>query len=280
MNEKIGVVYCIRCYETEKVYIGQTTRNNYEKRVLQHFHNYYGIKTPKLWNAILKYGKEKFYYGVIEECYTSMDDLNDMEKKYIKVFNSINYGYNIKEGGRNGKHSLESRKKMSKSQTGRKHSKETLEKMRLANIGENNPNYGKKASEETKRKMSKSQTGKKHTQQSIEKMKKSHKNKVINEEVKLKISNSKKFKRLKENRKPLTKGIISEEIRIKSAITKGNIFEFLNLETGEVYIIVTGFKRFCQQNEIDYNSMRDILRNKVKYKENKKWTVRKIYERN
>jgi hypothetical protein len=41
-------------------------------------------------------------------------------------------------------------------------SKEHIEKLRIANTGEKNPNYGKKASQETKEKMSQSQKGEKN----------------------------------------------------------------------------------------------------------------------
>jgi hypothetical protein len=46
--------------------------------------------------------------------------------------------------------------------TGKKLSKEHIEKIRIANIGEKNPNFGKKASGLTKKRMSLAQRGKKH----------------------------------------------------------------------------------------------------------------------
>lgn len=187
---KIGIVYCIKCYETGKVYIGQTTRSC-DKRVKEHLTR--EIKNSKLWKAVKKYGKEKFYYGIIEECYTSMDDLNEMEKKYIKKFNSIESGYNTAEGGWNAIPTEEIRKKLSIAQKGRKHSKESLEKMRLANIGEKNPMYGRKASEETRLKMSLAHIGKKiHTNKHKKKMSILMKNRKFSDETRKKISNIKK----------------------------------------------------------------------------------------
>jgi hypothetical protein len=58
-------------------------------------------------------------------------------------------------------------------------SEEHKEKLREANIGENNPNYGKSASKETKEKMSKSQTGENHWRSNWWKLTFSNKNTLI-----------------------------------------------------------------------------------------------------
>jgi hypothetical protein len=52
--------------------------------------------------------------------------------------------------------SLETRKKLSESRIGKKHSQATIEKLSLKKKGEKNPFFGKRHSEETKKKMSES----------------------------------------------------------------------------------------------------------------------------
>lgn len=74
------------------------------------------------------------------------------------------------------------RRKMSESRKGKKHSPETIEKLRAAKRGDKNPNYGKPRSEETRRKISESNTGrlgtmtgKKHSEETIRKISVAHK---------------------------------------------------------------------------------------------------------
>ena len=78
-----------------------------------------------LYHAILKYGFDNFEVEVLWKAKNvkrigNISVLLDaLEKGYIKRYNSIDEGYNLKAGGANGKYSKESRAKMSKSQKGR-----------------------------------------------------------------------------------------------------------------------------------------------------------------
>lgn len=56
-------------------------------------------------------------------------------------------------------HTLETRQKISKTNSGKKFSEEHKQKISKAKIGKNNPMFGKKLSEDTKQKMSKSHIG-------------------------------------------------------------------------------------------------------------------------
>ena len=47
--------------------------------------------------AIQKYGKENFLFEIIEEC--NLEDLNEKEKYYIEFYNTLEKGYNCREGG-------------------------------------------------------------------------------------------------------------------------------------------------------------------------------------
>lgn len=83
------------------------------------------------------------------------------------------------------KHTEEARKKMSEAKKGKKRkpfTEETLEKMRLANSGSKNHNFGKSPSEETRKKIGEAHKGEKHwsfgkspSEESRKKMSMSHK---------------------------------------------------------------------------------------------------------
>jgi hypothetical protein len=112
---------------------------------------------------------------------SSKENLDFLEQYYIKHYNSTcrERGYNLKEGGTNGKHSVETRKKISTSLLKREyhHSEETREKIRKASLVQRH-------SKETKKKISLSKLGKPSPQ----------KGKVLSEETRKKMSDSAKVK--------------------------------------------------------------------------------------
>ena len=58
-------IYKITNQITKKVYIGQTTKENLEKRLSQHSSS---SDCPKLHNAIKLYGKESFKIELLDTC--------------------------------------------------------------------------------------------------------------------------------------------------------------------------------------------------------------------
>lgn len=158
----IGIIYCIHNTRTGKKYIGQTT-GNLNKRVMRHFRT---INDTKISRSIVKYGKENFIYGIIEE----ICDKNDLDKKeeyWIKYYDTVNAGYNIKYGG--------------KSSSGYKQTQKSIQK-RIEKL------KGKKLSEEHKLKISKSHLGKKLSPETINKMCKSRTGKPKSLSCRKKIS--------------------------------------------------------------------------------------------
>lgn len=138
--------------------------------------------------ALKLYGKENFSRKILAIAY-SKEELDELEIEFIKNHNaveSIDY-YNLQYGGHSGKHSQESKDKISNNHY---------------NVsGENNPNYGVKMLEETKQKISKANTGKlkggksplygKHLSDERKKqISKVHKGKIISEQSKIKMSKS------------------------------------------------------------------------------------------
>lgn len=135
-------IYKITNLINGKIYIGQTTRS---VEVRFRYHCYNSKSRSLIRNAINKYGKENFKIELIKEC-NSIIELNEQEIYYIKTHNSLTpNGYNIQKGGyirdsmRGKKHSIKTRRLMSKKSTGVKNSQ-------YGKIGELSPNYNVKKS--------------------------------------------------------------------------------------------------------------------------------------
>lgn len=99
-NKQKMIIYKVTNLVDNKLYIGRTSgtlRYRYRKHL-------YDIKKrntcPLLYNAIRKYGINNFKWETIDIAY-NIDDLNNKEKYYIKLYNSNNKdnGYNLTEGG-------------------------------------------------------------------------------------------------------------------------------------------------------------------------------------
>lgn len=107
-----GDIYMIRCVETHRCYIGQAVhwrkrgdsfvRKGWIVRVREHFSNALGTSSknkdhPKFYNAIRKYGMDSFVTTRL--CICDISDLNHWETWWIRIFDSVNNGYNITHGG-------------------------------------------------------------------------------------------------------------------------------------------------------------------------------------
>ena len=109
-----GVIYCIENLENGKKYIGQTTRDLVE-RFREHCGNSGTSVSPKLKNAIKKYGKDCF---IVDEIWSSTEctqiELDAREIEFIKEMGTLHpNGYNLTEGGAGGRHSAETKKLLS-----------------------------------------------------------------------------------------------------------------------------------------------------------------------
>lgn len=138
-------------------YIGQTSMTLIE-RAGYNGHRY--EKCVKFWNAIKKYGWDKFTVEILGD-HLTLAEANELEASAILKYDSINNGFNCRPGGDNYIVTEEIRQAMS-------------ERMK----GMNNPNYGKPRPEEVKKKISISnhyaQLGKTHSEATKEKMRISH----------------------------------------------------------------------------------------------------------
>lgn len=125
-NAMTGIIYHIFCTKNGKCYVGQTWQS-LEERVGDH-------KKPssncvKLRRAIKKYGRGSFVESVLTSGLTTQEDMNAAEVYWIGYFDSRKNGYNIKEGGGNGKHSEET--KLKDSETNKKLAQQPWRKEQL-----------------------------------------------------------------------------------------------------------------------------------------------------
>ena len=94
-----GYIYIIENLENGKKYVGQTI--NIEHRLKEHFSSLEKGKhhSIKLQKAYEKYGKEKFKTTFQMFEVSSLEELLNLEIKYIKECDSFNNGYNMTYGG-------------------------------------------------------------------------------------------------------------------------------------------------------------------------------------
>lgn len=133
----MGIIYIIRCSKNNKVYVGKTSRlletrwNEHVQAAMR------GVSYP-LYSAMRKYGIASFTITHLLD--VSDEDLDNAERKTIVEYHSHiseGFGYNLTEGGdgtKGFKHKSGSRTGKKNSFFGRKHRKDTCEKIRLSLI--------------------------------------------------------------------------------------------------------------------------------------------------
>jgi hypothetical protein len=94
MKKKQGIVYRISNSVNYRTYIGSTTE--YDKRYTLHLQNCYAGRPTDLVEAMEKHGSDKFYIEPIEQVeYNDIKELRRIENKWIQIFSTIKYGYNM-----------------------------------------------------------------------------------------------------------------------------------------------------------------------------------------
>jgi group I intron endonuclease len=150
-----GYIYGLRCRITNKWYIGQTAIEPF-KYIKTEYKQQKGRNRTKLYNAIKKYGFDNFDVCLLDSEETK-ESLDLLECEYIKEYDCISNGYNLQSGGHNGKHSEETKRKLSEMVKGNKNpmfgkvpynkgipiTEEHRQKLSKLMSGKNHPNYGK-----------------------------------------------------------------------------------------------------------------------------------------
>ena len=165
------IIYCLYNTITEKVYVGQTSTGS-EIRWQQHVRDSRRSQRNHLplYRAIRKYGFGAFDLQELGYAYTQ-SAIDDLEKLWIVLLRARDdkYGYNLREGGSRGKHSDETKAKLSAAKMGKpawnrglKFSDESRAKMSASHKG-NNSCLGRVLSDETKAKIGAKSVGRKHS---------------------------------------------------------------------------------------------------------------------
>ena len=96
-----GIIYIITNDINDKVYIGQTIQT-LKQRWQQHCRKPSSKQESNMLikRAILKYGRKHFFIREVEKC--NIEDLDTREIYYIKLYDSVNTGYNMTKGGISG----------------------------------------------------------------------------------------------------------------------------------------------------------------------------------
>lgn len=116
---EVCTIYLVTNKINGKQYVGQTW-NTLHRRWANHVTNKGVIK---LYNSIKKYGKDNFTIEFLTLAHTQ-PVADYWEDYFIKKYDTIKSGFNIREGGSRGKVSPSTKKKMSAWQIGRKLSDE------------------------------------------------------------------------------------------------------------------------------------------------------------
>jgi group I intron endonuclease len=205
------IVYLITNKINGKKYVGQTIWDE-NRRFKRHV---YDAMTGKwdypLHRAIRKYGKDSFDIKILVRC-INLEELNRREELCIGLFKTLAPDhYNLHTGGNSHVTSEESKKKMSESRKGGKHTPETIDKMRVSQ-------KGRTFTPETKAQMSKSHTGKILTQEHKDNISKVNKGKLLSKEHVDKIrSANTKINNKSEKERPKSKRPIEHMMAAREA---------------------------------------------------------------
>ena len=174
-----GYIYLTTCLVNGKKYIGQSIN---QKDINTYLGSGIAFKC-----ALKKYGKDMFVKTILVNDVSCLNELNKLERDFIQKYDCLSpNGYNLDLGGTNkGRMSDETKVKMIKSKTGKKHtpkqrevnikchtglklSNETKKKIGDANRGRTSWNKGKKMPIGHSEKMREIMTGKKMDKKQIE----------------------------------------------------------------------------------------------------------------
>lgn len=170
-----GIIYRYKS-PSGKYYIGQTINEERRRRCFLYDDSYGGMKID---NARKKYGPKNFEYTVLMKVTGDNPDeikkyLNTLEIGFIKMYDSIENGYNIQEGGEGA--------------AGYHLSEETRRKIGVVHKGKVPWNKGKSMTEEQKIKM----RGRTFTEEHRQKLSEAKLGKTLPDEQKRKMSEAHK----------------------------------------------------------------------------------------
>lgn len=226
MNTMNTGVYAIKNLVNSKMYIGSSY--DFKRRFRSHkaefrSNDHHNIKLQRAWN---KHGSENFAFEKLIVC--SKEDLIMYEQRAIDIFDVINNGYNIApNAGNPGGYapSEETREKLRKSSTGKKHTDET--KLRLSELAK-----GRVIAKETRAKLSAVHKGRIVTTETRAKISAAHKGMKFPDSARKKLSEANTGRKASEE----TKAKMSESHKKRWENMPKN-------ERNEIALAISGRKR-------------------------------------
>lgn len=206
-----GIIYRALNITNDKSYVGQTVTSLAKRKAIHHYYAKRGMKNYYFYNALKKY--KSWEWNILQVAYCK-EELDTQEKCWMRVLNSmIPNGYNIKEGGANGRMNKESCDKIRKTLIGYKHTKEHCEAMK-GNIN-GCGNKGKIRTKEHRKHYSEAKTGVKMSEEACKNMSEGHKKMVLCVETK------KKYRSIMEAEKETGISNISKAVKGKRKTAGG-----------------------------------------------------------
>ena len=205
------IVYKVTNKINNKIYTGATQQTLYGRQNTHQYAALHDSKAP-FHLALMKYEFKNFHWEILCDC-TDLEELDKMEKQYIKEYrsNDPKYGYNQTDGGvKNFNWNKSVKQNISEKRTGMKFTKEhckNISKNHVDYSGDKNPMWGKRHTDESKKLMSEALSGanhhfygKKHSKETKLKMSKWGKGRKFTESHKKAIRDSlKEYWRKKKN---------------------------------------------------------------------------------
>ena len=205
------VVYQITKRDTKQFYIGKTS--------LARWLDGYMGGGRHITNAVNKHGRGAFYRAILAT-FDSEKEALDFERECVVTKDADPLSYNLQDGGIGGANpTLESRAKMSKSSTGKKHTPDTIEKCRASSTG-------REVTAETRAKLRDARLGAVVSPETCAKLSESHKGKKASPETRAKMSESTKISM----QNPETRARISESGKAAWVIRKQKPTDQLSME--------------------------------------------------
>jgi group I intron endonuclease len=180
----MGCIYRIINKIDGKSYIGQYCKDNPKQRFTNHKSRARKEDSSEyLYRAIRKHGIENFEFTLV--CVCKNEELNDLEIRYIKEFDTFGQnGYNMTTGGqgiKNYKHTPETIERLRITSTGRFPDEETRKRISEGLIG-----HG--CTDETKEKLRIASTGVPKKPETIEKLRLASTGRIVSKETGEKLS--------------------------------------------------------------------------------------------
>jgi group I intron endonuclease len=180
-------IYVITNDVNDKAYVGLHSGTDLNKRWGNHLASARMGESCALYNAIRKYGENKFHITAIWSGYILPDKLKMLERYYIRCFQTMRpNGYNLTEGG-DGSFGFRHSEEHKQSMRGRPFSQETRQKMSRLH-------KGKTISAEQRRTVSEKMRGNKHllghrhSEETRAKLSIAGRKRIVTEEMRAKLS--------------------------------------------------------------------------------------------